>query len=57
MLAQTLVPLPSMLPLYRDHFAYLSFCVHLIQSGRPVTQQDLVLSSHVKWLGDEGPVL
>lgn len=35
----------------------LSFSVHLTRSGRPVAQQDSVLSSHVKWLGDEGPVL
>lgn len=35
----------------------LSFSVHLTRSGRPAAQQDSVLSSHVKWLGDEGPVL
>lgn len=57
MLARALVPLPSKLPLYRDHFACLSFCVHLTLSGRPVALQDLVYSSHVKWLGNEGPVL
>lgn len=31
--------------------------LHLTWSGRPVAQQDSVLTNHVKWLGDEGPVL